>query len=84
MLETERSGRVEVLIRPESLTLAAESAAPDRVELVEYYGHDTVSLVRLSAGELLRVRTPGPPVFERGARVSIRHDGRPAIAFARP
>ncbi len=51
------------------------------VELVEYYGHDHVSLVRLDDGFSLRSRSPGPPRFVRGQRVSVSSSSAALPAF---
>jgi hypothetical protein len=52
------------------------------VELVEYYGHDHVTIVALDDGRWLRCRAPGAPAFSRGQRVAVRANGGPAVAFA--
>ncbi|NEE01307.1 ABC transporter ATP-binding protein [Phytoactinopolyspora halotolerans] len=80
------SGTVDVLVRPESVAISPGGAAGDaagaaRVELVEFYGHDTVTLVRMENGQLLRVRSSGPPVAERGAPVVVAYQGPAAVAY---
>jgi iron(III) transport system ATP-binding protein len=92
-LQTDASGRVEVLVRPEELLLQPLSDGSDgadsadgegleaRVELVEFVGHDTTYLVR--AGELsLQVRRASMPVVARGDRVRVRYAGEAAAWFA--
>ncbi|NED97594.1 ABC transporter ATP-binding protein [Phytoactinopolyspora alkaliphila] len=82
-LDAERSGPVEVLIRPESLALSLDTDGSARVELVEFYGHDTVSLVRVG-DEVLRVRTPGAPLAHRDERVRLTYSGpSAAVAYVR-
>jgi iron(III) transport system ATP-binding protein len=70
---------VEVLVRPEELRL--EPGGPALVELVEFYGHDTVYVVRLEAGEALRVRQGSAPRFRRGDRVTVRFVGERTVAY---
>jgi iron(III) transport system ATP-binding protein len=76
-------GLVHVLLRPEELRVDAangrESAAT--VELIEYFGHDTVYLVRADSGMQLRVRVGSAPRFRRGDRVSVTYAGAPALAY---
>jgi iron(III) transport system ATP-binding protein len=86
-------GPVQVLVRPEEIELAAAedpvataaagaSGAPARVELVEFYGHDTVYLVRFDDGDGdLRVRGGAAPGFQRGDQVRCRYRGRPTLAY---
>jgi hypothetical protein len=52
------------------------------VELVEYYGHDTVYLVSAGGQTSVRVRTGSAPVLQRGAAAALRYAGRPTVAFA--
>jgi iron(III) transport system ATP-binding protein len=79
-LATSTTGAVQVLVRPEALRLAAGDGAT--VELTEYYGHDTLYVVRTDDGVQLRVRAGAAPVVTRGDRVSLRYEGPPAMAFA--
>jgi iron(III) transport system ATP-binding protein len=72
-------GRVDVLLRPEELSLAVGAGAT--VELVEFYGHDTVYVVRLDEGGDVRVRAGSAPVHRRGDAVSVRFAGEPTVAF---
>ncbi|MFZ4518353.1 MAG: ABC transporter ATP-binding protein [Microthrixaceae bacterium] len=79
------TGPVDVLARPESLAL--EPAGADVadggvgvVQLVEYVGRDTGYLVDV-AGQVLRVRVPGPPRHSRGDAVRVRHIGAAARSF---
>ncbi len=77
---TDASGAVDVLIRPEALSL--EPGSKGAVELVEFYGHDTVYVVRMREGLLLRSRQAAAPRFDRGDRVDVRYAGEPTIAYA--
>jgi iron(III) transport system ATP-binding protein len=73
------TGAVEVLVRPEECRLAAGDAGT--VELVEFYGHDTVYVVRLDAGVRLRVREGAAPTAQRGDRVGVEYVGGPTLAY---
>jgi iron(III) transport system ATP-binding protein len=83
-LEESLAGPVDVLVRPESLSIVPDPAGVARIELVEFYGHDTVSLVRLAGGEIIRVRTAGAPVARRDDRVRLTYSGADAVAYPRP
>lgn len=81
-------GRVDLLLRPEQLSLAPTESTSSRhgatgtVELVEYYGHDHVTIVVLDDASRLRVRSPGEPHVERGQRVVVSTSAASAVAFA--
>ncbi|HEU5082007.1 MAG TPA: TOBE domain-containing protein, partial [Acidimicrobiales bacterium] len=86
-LRTEVEGSCEVLLRPEDLALCppgerGDGCRPVSVELVEYYGHDTVYLVTLDDGTRVRVREVSVPRFERGDAATVRTNGQAAVAFA--
>jgi iron(III) transport system ATP-binding protein len=85
-LRTDIEGDCEVLLRPADLSLCPPDehgdCKPVAIELVEYYGHDTVYLVTLDDGTRVRVREVSVPRFERGDEATIRTNGRTAIAFA--
>jgi len=91
-LEHDHQGTVDVLLRPEELRLAdaAGGVAPDSVmgegvvDLVEFYGHDTIYVVGLADGTQLRVRAGSAPAHERGDPVTVSYAGRPALAYATP
>src|SRR5918995_1638221 len=77
------SGPVEVVLRAEQLLLepiddAANRGVPATVELTEYYGHDTVYLVRPDGGPPVRARAGATPRFAPGDRVAVNHGGPPA------
>ena len=88
-------GLVDVLVRPEQLVLdeldphtdsqvdrdGSTTSGTATVELVEYYGHDHVSVVVLDDGTSLRSRAPGAPSFRRGQRVGVRSIAVSAPAF---
>jgi iron(III) transport system ATP-binding protein len=84
-LDAELDGAVQVVLRPEDLRLVALSGrdgVPATVELCEYYGHDTVYLVRPDGGEPLRARAGSVPQFQRGDRVAVTYRGPAAVAYA--
>ncbi len=53
------------------------------VELVEYYGHDHVTIVLLDDGGRLRSRAPGAPPLARGQRVAVASNATAAVAYPR-
>ena len=71
-------GPVEVVLRPEQLSLEPEGTAT--VELVEYYGHDTMIFVSLG-DEQLQVRCGPTAPYVRGDRVRVTFTGDVASAF---
>ncbi len=72
-------GPTTVLLRPEDLRLSAGGDAI--VELTEYFGHDTVYLVRTVDGTVVRIRAGAAPAHRRGDQVSVRYDGPAAISY---
>jgi iron(III) transport system ATP-binding protein len=82
-------GPVEVVLRAEQLRLdpldshrpSDGQGVPATVELTEYYGHDTVYLVRPDGGAAVRARAAATPRFGRGDRILITYDGPPAVVF---
>jgi iron(III) transport system ATP-binding protein len=94
-LDVEAAGAVEVLVRPEDLLVdaaprrasggdEASAGATATVDLVEFYGHDTVVLATLGDGERVRIRVAGAVAVARGSQVLVRHRGTPTVAFAVP
>jgi iron(III) transport system ATP-binding protein len=84
-------GPVEVVLRAEQLRLDPLGAAdgggrgvPATVQLTEYYGHDTVYLVRPDGAEPVRARAGATPRFGRGDRVMVTYEGPPAVVFPAP
>jgi iron(III) transport system ATP-binding protein len=75
-------GPVTVLVRPEELRL--EGGGEAEVHLVEFYGHDTVYVVRLADGTVVRARVGSAPLHGRGDLVTLGYAGGPAVAFAAP
>jgi iron(III) transport system ATP-binding protein len=70
---------LDVLVRPEHLRLAAGDDAV--VELVEFYGHDTIYELRLHDGERIRARVGAAPTYRRDDRVSVSYAGPRASAW---
>ncbi len=70
---------VNVMLRPEQLRLAQGSAA--EVELVEFYGHDSMVVANLD-GALLRVRCGPDPDVRRGDSVAVEFTGTSVVGFA--
>jgi iron(III) transport system ATP-binding protein len=78
-LRVAHRGAIEVLIRPEHLVIDDGDTAT--VELVEYYGHDHVILLRLADGQHVRSRASGAPRFVRGQTVAVRSSGVASVGF---
>ena len=70
---------VDVMLRPEQLRLAQGTAA--EVELVEFYGHDSMVVANLD-GTQLRVRCGPDPEVRRGDSVAVEFTGTSVVAFA--
>ena len=85
-------GRVDVMLRPETLRVEAADApgeggvaagvAGGEVVAHEYYGHDQMISVRLGTGRVLRARLGPADVYRPGDRVRVRAGGA-AVVFAR-
>jgi iron(III) transport system ATP-binding protein len=73
------SGPVQVLVRPEMVRLRPGGDAV--VELTEYYGHDSLYVVRTEAGTTVRVRAAAAPVAHRGDKVAVEYAGPPTVAY---
>lgn len=74
------TGPARILVRPEECRITPDGDF--RVELVEFYGHDTVYVVGLPDGSRLRVREGSAPTATRGDTVGVRFAGPPTIAYA--
>jgi iron(III) transport system ATP-binding protein len=73
-------GPVEVLLRPEALTLTPAAGGPATVLTTEFFGHDQVVTARLPSGATVRARLGPHQTIRPGDRVAIGVTG-PAIAF---
>lgn len=80
-LQESTQGVVQVLARPEHITLSPGSDTDGRVEAVEFYGHDTSYRVRMGA-DLVTVRAPAAPLFNVGDGVAMRYTGPDAITYS--
>ncbi len=76
------AGACEVLLRPEHLAL--EPGGGWEVERLEFYGHDSLYVLRDDAGRTLTARAAAAPLHHRGDRVSVRYAGPPTVAFPTP
>ncbi|MFQ5611767.1 MAG: ABC transporter ATP-binding protein [Anaerolineae bacterium] len=66
------SGRVEVMLRPEDLSLVPDENGPAEVVERQYFGHDQLVRVRLDSGTQLRSRLLGSAGdFYAGQRVRL-------------
>jgi iron(III) transport system ATP-binding protein len=74
------AGPVQVLVRPEAVDIAPGDGGT--VELIEYYGHDSLYVVRTDAGPSFRARAAAAPSLRRGDRVDLRYRGPATVAFA--
>jgi ABC-type sugar transport system ATPase subunit len=72
-----------IVIRPEEIKLdrnLAGAQSVGRISKIDYYGHD--AMVTLDcAGQVLKVRIPGPFDYAVGEEVSLEHAG-PVRFFA--
>jgi iron(III) transport system ATP-binding protein len=73
------AGRVNVVIRPESVAIGSGATARERTEAVvvarSFYGHDQLVHLQLPSGLRLRSRRLGFPAWHPGDRVRIWIDG---------
>ncbi|MCC6627883.1 MAG: ABC transporter ATP-binding protein [Chloroflexi bacterium] len=75
-------GPVEVLVRPEALTLAIDPDGPASVLTTEFFGHDQLITTRLPAGLTLRARLGPRQRIYPGDRVTLHVTGD-VVAFPR-
>jgi iron(III) transport system ATP-binding protein len=80
-LTAARSGPVDVLVRPEFVTV--EEGEDARVLAVEYYGHDAVYVVAAQRGPALRARILSAPRFRPGDAVTVGYAGGATAAYPR-
>jgi iron(III) transport system ATP-binding protein len=64
-------GRVDVVIRPESVRLRLDGSGPGHVRHITYFGHDQLIEVSLAEGRV-RSRTGPGATFHLGDRVSVQ------------
>ena len=78
-LQSPLHGEVDVLLRPEELTLTEGNSGT--VDHIEFFGHDTLYYIRRRDGDVLRCRTTGAPRFGIGSGVDLCHSGVRTVAF---
>ena len=72
-------GAVDVLVRPEELSLSTGSMAI--VIDVDFYGHDSLYVLQSNDGEELVCRSAGAPDHRIGDQVDIQHSGVTSVSF---
>lgn len=66
-------GPVEIMVRPEAITVSREHQGTACIQDAEFYGHDQLVRARLDDGGIISVRLLGPrPDLAIGAHVSLR------------
>ena len=78
-LSTEHEGTVDVLLRPEDLSIESGNGAS--IELIEYYGHDTTYELALRDGTSIRARMASAPKFARSDTVDVSFSGDTTVAW---
>ena len=82
-LVTECHGPVDILLRPENVTVVPAAAdAPCRVRGILFFGHDQLVSVQLSSGALVDARLGPMYHFAVGQPVQLRVEG-PVMAYRR-
>jgi iron(III) transport system ATP-binding protein len=65
-------GEVEIMVRPESITVARDNEGSATIVAAEFYGHDQLVRAELEDGRTLDVRLLGPrPDLQIGAQVRV-------------
>lgn len=82
VLSSSFEGEVDVLLRPEHISVAEHEPGNGVVSNVEYFGHDHMVQVDLDAGGRVAARIPGNPHVHRGQRVALSSDGSACLAFS--
>ena len=77
-IDPKLNGSVDVMIRPEQLSIAAGGDA--EVQAVEYYGHASMVFVALG-NDQVRVRCGPSIIFNRGDNVQVQFTSDQALAF---
>ena len=78
-LDKKHEGKVELVIRPENLQLRPGDSG--EVEIIEYYGHDSLVTVKLDDGNRFAVRTASPDSHRKGDRIHLEHKEIKVSAF---
>ncbi len=74
-VKNETQGVVDVMVRPENLTLSTDGGNTVEVTHCEYYGHDQMVTVRLANGRSLKVRCQASPALAPGTRMGLTVSG---------
>jgi iron(III) transport system ATP-binding protein len=69
--DSNSSGNVEVMIRPEAVKLTQQDSGPALVVDREFYGHDQLVTLHLDDGHRLLARTGPYPVFNPGDQAAF-------------
>lgn len=77
-------GAVEIMVRPENLTLTAEAGLPVQVVCSEYFGHDQMVTVLLPSGGTVKVRLLPSRDLSPGQRLGIKLTGEVTVFPRRP
>tara|TARA_Y100001936_G_scaffold125405_1_gene122744 strand:+ start:285 stop:1322 length:1038 start_codon:yes stop_codon:yes gene_type:complete len=80
-LDQHYEGDVELVLRPENLMLTNGDDA--EIEIIEYYGHDSLVTVKLNDGTKLKVRTAPATAHLKGDRVGLEHKDVEVSAFGK-
>ena len=80
-LDQHYEGDVELVLRPENLILTNGDDA--EIEIIEYYGHDSLLTVKLNDGTRLKVRTAPAAPHTKGDRVGLEHKDVEVSAFGK-
>ena len=79
--QTDVTGPVEVLVRPENLKISPAGAdSPVRVRNILFFGHDQLVTVELASGLRLDARLGPAYHYAVGQQVQVRVDG-PVMAY---
>lgn len=82
-LQNEAHGPVEIMVRPEHVTLAPAAAdAPARVRSILFFGHDQLVTVQLASGQLVEARLGPLYTYAAGQPVTVRTVA-PVMAYPR-
>jgi iron(III) transport system ATP-binding protein len=68
-------GAVDVMVRPECLTLSGEDGIPVEVVSSEYFGHDQLVTVQLPSGAFVKVRLLPGRILDPGQKAGLRLNG---------
>ena len=80
-LENALHGAVDVMLRPEMITLTHDASSAHKIAHVQFLGYGQLVVVQLETGAKLQVRTPLHNTFEIGETVTLQVDG---VAMAYP